>query len=141
MNNTLSVQEQDRTMTTAENIMKYAPIVEKNPFGPPMEFNPIVREKERISNQGSPTELLLFGTVTGPDNLSYAIFTDTSRSSPVRQELFTLGEEVYNYGTLTNIKKDFVKLTQGAKTYTIPIVETESLHTNKRSTDYTQKNK
>jgi general secretion pathway protein C len=136
-NKILSEQKQDFALKTTENIMRYAPIVEQNPFGSPMQFNPIVREKERISNQGSPTELLLFGTVTGPEKLSYAIFTDKSKPSPVRQELFTLGEEVYNYGTLTNIKKDFVELTQGAKTYTIPIVETESLHTKKLNTNYT----
>jgi general secretion pathway protein C len=113
-NKILSEQKQDFALKTTENIMRYAPIVEQNPFGSPMQFNPIVREKERISNQGSPTELLLFGTVTGPEKLSYAIFTDKSKPSPVRQELFTLSEEVYNYGTLTNIKKDFVELTQGA---------------------------
>ncbi|TNF54619.1 hypothetical protein EP227_03980 [bacterium] len=133
----LNEQKQDFALKTTDNIMQYAPIVEKNPFGSPMEFNPIVREKERIGKQGSPTELLLFGTVTGPEKFSYAIFTDKSQPSPVRQELFTLGEEVYNYGTLTSIKKDSVELKQGTKTYTIPIVEAEGLHTKKLNTNYT----
>lgn len=133
----LSKQKQDFAFKTTDNIMQYAPIVEKNPFGSPMEFSPVVREKERIGKQGSPTELLLFGTVTGPEKLSYAIFTDKSQPSPVRQELFTLGEEVYNYGTLISIKKDFVELKQSAKTYTIPIVEAENLHTKEPNTSYT----
>ncbi|GMR03458.1 MAG: type II secretion system protein GspC [Thermodesulfovibrionia bacterium] len=106
-----------------KNIMSYAPIVEKNPFGPPMEFQPLSAVRRADKKQGSLSNLLLFGTVTGPEDLSYAIFTDISQPAPVRQEVFAYGEDVYAYGTLTKIEKEWVELTQGVNTHRIPFTD------------------
>jgi general secretion pathway protein C len=116
------------TVKTAYDIMSYAPIVEKNPFGPNMEFHPIIRDQGMKRKNVTPSELILFGTVTGSKNLSYAILTDKSRQAPARQELFVFGDEVYDYGKLTKIERSFVEITKGAATYKIPIVDIEDMH-------------
>ncbi len=130
-------------MPAKKNIMSYAPIVEKNPFGPPMKFHPIATGQNTNSSQGSLSELMLFGTVTGPKNLSHAIFTDKSQPAPVRQEVFAYGEDIYNSGTLTKIEKGFVELTQGTNTYIIYLIDitgiqTKRLHTNISSASQSQ---
>lgn len=134
-----SVKTGDKTtaniMPAKKNIMSYAPIVEKNPFGPPMKFHPIATGQNTNSSQGSLSELILSGTVTGPKNLSYAIFTDKSQPAPVRQEVFAYGKNVYNYGTLTKIEKGFVELTQGTNTYIIYLIDITDIHTKKLYTN------
>ncbi|HDK82573.1 MAG TPA: hypothetical protein ENH31_08415 [Nitrospirae bacterium] len=104
-----------------KNIMNYASIVEKNPFGAPMEFHPMISSQGSSEKPESPSDLILVGTVTGPDNLSYAIFMDKSRPEPVRQEVFSHGGEVYNYGTLMKIERTEVEIRQGANIHTIQI--------------------
>ncbi|MEF9475129.1 MAG: hypothetical protein L0958_00185 [Candidatus Mariimomonas ferrooxydans] len=111
-----------------KNIMSYAPIVEKNPFGSPMEFQPLSAVRPANKRQGSLSNLLLFGTVTGPEDLSYAIFTDISLPAPVRQEVFAYGEDVYDYGTLTKIEREWVELTQGANTHRIPFIDIKDIY-------------
>lgn len=128
MNTSVVEEEPLHPMLPPESIMKYAPIVEKNPFGPSMEFRALEGGTAKTAVPGSPSELLLFGTAMGPENLSYAVFADKSKPAPLRQELFARGDEVYNYGTLTKITNQYVELSQGAKTFTIPVVETEDLH-------------
>ncbi len=118
------------TTQQVKNIMNYAPVVEKNPFGAPMNFYPLTTRS--ISNrQGSPAELVLIGTATGPRDLSYAILLDKSQAGPLRQEVFAYGKDVYGYGTLTRIEREFVELSQGADIYTIYFedIQTEKLHT------------
>ncbi len=117
------------TTQQVKNILDYAPVVEKNPFGAPMNFYPITTRS--ISNrQGSPAELVLVGTATGPRDLSYAILLDKSQAAPLRQEVFAYGKDVYGYGTLTRIEREFVELSQGIDTYTIYFedIQTEKLH-------------
>jgi general secretion pathway protein C len=86
------------------NLMNYSPILENNPFGNPMELQaigPKIQEKKEIVRA---SDIVLLGTVTGPTNLSYAIFED--RSDPKRvQEVFAFGEEVFGYGRLTKITR------------------------------------
>ncbi len=126
----LETKATTETTRQVKNIMNYAPVVEKNPFGAPMNFYPITTRS--ISNrQGSPAELVLVGTATGPIDLSYAILLDKSQAGPLRQEVFAYGKDVYGYGTLTRIEREFVELSQGTDTYTIyfEYIQTEKLHT------------
>ncbi len=112
-----------------KNIMSYAPIVEKNPFGRPMKFYPISTHNT-VNSQSPMSELILVGTVTGPEDLSYAIFSDKLRSSPARQEVFAFGREVYNYGTLTRIENNFVELSKGGKINTIYLIDISDIKAN-----------
>ncbi len=105
-----------------KDIMNYAAILEKNPFGSPMKFIPLSAGYDSRSG-GSPASLILVGTVTGPKNLSYAIFEDKSQSRFAGQEVFAYGKNVYNYGILSRIEKGWVELKQGANTYKIPVTE------------------
>jgi general secretion pathway protein C len=115
------------TLKPSNDIMSYAPIVEKNPFGPPLKFHPIVKSTSSRQKQGSPSELVLYGTVTGPDNLSYAIITDNSQPSPVRQDLFAYGDDVYGHGTLTKISSDSVEITKDGDIYTLYLFDVRNI--------------
>ncbi len=108
-----------------KDINDYAPILEKNPFGPPMKLIPISTEQkgEKIA---SPSELILIGTTVGPANLSYAILEDKSHSAFQGQEVFAHGHKVYDYGTITKIEKDWVELTQGTIASRISIAEPQT---------------
>ncbi|MBI5194969.1 MAG: hypothetical protein HZA10_01460 [Nitrospirae bacterium] len=105
-----------------KDIMNYAGILEKNPFGSPMKLIPLTSGYE-AKGAGSPASLILVGTVAGPKNLSYAIFEDKSQSRSAGQEVFAYGKNVYNYGILSRIEKGWVELKQGANTYKIPVTE------------------
>ncbi len=107
-----------------KDFMSYSPILSKNPFGSPMKFHQInVKQASGDVKQGPPSNLLLVGTVVGPDKLSYAIFEDKSRRTPLGQEVVHHGEEVFNYGTLSNIETSHVELKHDSETFTIPIIE------------------
>lgn len=110
------------TITVVKDIMGYASILEKNPFGAPMKLYPVgIKSNDK---QNPLSELILIGTATGPKNLSYAIFVNKSQS-PLKQEVFAFGKDVYGYGTLTKIEKVSVELKQGTTTYTIPFMDTQ----------------
>jgi len=106
-----------------KDIMHYASIVTKNPFGSPMKFQiisssvtaePIEDIKEIPLN-----DLTLIGTVVGPKDLSYAVFQGRLESSKNSQEVFALGKVVYDYGTLTEVLTDSVKMRKNGKTFTL----------------------
>lgn len=107
------------------DINDYAPILEQNLFGPPMKLISISTE-QKSEKIASHTEFILIGTTTGPKNLSYAIFENKSRTDTQGQEIFRYGDNVYDYGILTKIEKDWVELTQGATTSKIYIVEPQT---------------
>ena len=105
-----------------KGIMSYAPILEQNPFGNPGKLIPIAT-KHNAPKDGSLAELILVGTVVGPEKLSYAIFEDQSRSNSLRQEIFAYRENVFGYGILTKIEREWVEVTEGANTSKIHIIE------------------
>jgi general secretion pathway protein C len=100
-------------------IKHYAVILEKNPFGPPLTFQPLSGPGETPEQFHSLAGLVLVGTITGPEHLSYAVFEDKSQSSSGNQEIFKYGDRVFNYGTLKKILPSSVEIEQGAKTYTV----------------------
>lgn len=106
-----------------KDIMAYAGILEKNPFGKPLKFTPIAQYGSGGKSTAPLANLILVGTVTGPSRLSYAIFEDKSQSGAVNQEIFGYGKNVYDYGILTRIEKGWVELKRGASVYTIPLTD------------------
>ena len=112
------------------DIMQYASILEKNPFGQPMKLHPIAIEPQKEQSYGSLADLTLVGTVVGPKKLSYAIFEDKSPSSPSPggQEVFAYNQKVFNYGVLKEITSSSVKIERGPETFllTIPFEKTVS---------------
>lgn len=104
-------------------IMRYAPIVEKNPFGPPSKFKQLSYSAAESTQKRSLDGLTLHGTVSGHEDLSYAIFLDTSQKKPFGQEIFSHGDDVFDYGQLTRIEKEYVEITRGGEKYTIEIID------------------
>ncbi|MEW6602146.1 MAG: type II secretion system protein N, partial [Nitrospirota bacterium] len=100
-----------------QDIMEYSAILEKNPFGRPMKLYPIGVTQEAEKSIGPLSNLVLIGTVAGPESVSFAIFED--KSQPNVQELFTYNDKVFNYGTLTRISMNSVDILQDAQVYTI----------------------
>ena len=99
------------------DIMQYSAILEKNPFGRPMKLYPIEVKQETEKSPGPLSNLILIGTVTGPESVSYAIFED--KSQPNVQDIFGYKENVFNYGVLTKITMTSVEIMQGPETYTL----------------------
>jgi len=113
-----------------KNLMHYSSILEKNPFGPPMPLRPIAvsqAEGKEIPDV-SLSDLILVGTAVGSDNFSYAIFEDRTQAKGP-QEIFKLGENVFNYGRLKKIGKSSVEIERNSSTFTVSIpdvIETKS---------------
>lgn len=103
------------------DIMHYAAILEKNPFGPPLQFSPFAVSQKTEAELGPVSDLILIGTAVGPDNLGYAVFRDNSKPAGKREEIFTPGELVFNYGTLKKINRLSVELERDSTVYTIKI--------------------
>ena len=113
---------QGRKTVKGMNIMQFSPVLEKNPFGKPMKLEPIGVSTQSKTGVAEPTEisdLLLVGTVVGPRNVSYAVFQDKTKVG--QQDLFTYGEQVYDYGILTKIERSAVELQKDDLSYSLEI--------------------
>ena len=105
-----------------KNLMHYSSILEKNPFGPSMPLRPIAvsQAEGKETPDVSLSDLILVGTAVGSDNFSYAIFEDRTQAQGP-QEIFKLGENVFNYGRLKKIEKSSVKIERNSSTFTVSI--------------------
>jgi general secretion pathway protein C len=131
---------EDKTNSTIikiKDIMGYASILEKNPFGRPLKLIPLISRRD--TQTGDPLkELILVGTAVGPENLSYAIFEDKSHPEKTpKQEIFTYGEAVYDYGILTKIEREWIELTYGKKTFKIYIRDFQENGKERKDKEYT----
>ena len=123
-------QEKALINMNKKDIMQYSAILEKNPFGRPMKLLPIEVQQDREKSLGSLSNLILIGTVAGPESVSYAIFED--KSQPNVQEVFAYKEKVFNYGVLTKITMTSVDIVQDSQTVTLtfpseePVAGTEN---------------
>lgn len=103
-----------------KNIMHYASILEKNPFGAPLKLRPIAVTQETATKEfGALTNLVLVGTAVGPRHMSYAVFEDKAGSNPAKQEIFTYDQEVFSYGILKGIYSSSVDIERESETYTL----------------------
>jgi general secretion pathway protein C len=87
-----------------------------------MKLQPIRVSKKSETAFKGPTEisdLLLIGTVVGPRYISYAIFQDKTKTG--QQDIFTYGEQVYDYGNLTKIERSTVELQKDGVSYSLQI--------------------
>lgn len=107
-----------------KDINSYAVILEKNPFGKPMKLLTLI-ETEGIKKDdiGTSTDLILIGTAVGPKGMSYAVFELPDGKG---QEVFRIGEDVFNYGSLTGIGRDYINLRQGSNTITVKMMDKSS---------------
>jgi general secretion pathway protein C len=101
-----------------KNIMHYSTILERNPFGSPMTMEPIAGTRTAKTQYSPLSDLVLAGTAVGPEKLSYAVVVD-KKSPSGRHEIFTYGENVYNYGVLTKIEGASIEITRDNVAYTV----------------------
>ncbi len=105
-----------------KNIMEYAVVLQKNPFGKPMQLQPIGRTEKTDSGakKAAPiSDLKLIGTVVGPRYLSYAVFQDKTKAG--QEDIFHYGEQVYDYGILNDIKRSSVVILSDEASVTLKI--------------------
>ena len=96
--------------------LEYAPLMKNNPFGiSGGELSLLTASSP--SNNVQAANLVLIGTVSGPKELSYAIFKDAAGI----QEVFRVGESIYGMGRLYSVKKDKVLIRQAGSVSEIPI--------------------
>lgn len=114
-------QENTLMSVNKKDIMDYAPILEQNPFGKPLQLIPLAAEEVNVGAPVTLSDLKLLGTVTGPEEYSYAVFEDASSSLPGGQDVFALGDMVFNYGILTKISAASVEIARDSVIYTLSI--------------------
>ncbi len=115
------------------DIMHYAPILEKNPFGPSQKLLPISVNQEHKVQQTPISDLSLIGTAVGIENPGYAIFIDRSGSSEGGEEIFAFGDQVFNYGKLVKIGTSSVELERDSSIYSIAILYEDTVSNKKIS--------
>lgn len=95
--------------TKKKYLMDYSLILKKNPFG----FN--AGELFPLSSKTDAAKILadvkLIGTVSGHKEVAYAIFTDKNNI----QEIFKLGDSVFDLGRLQSIGKNVVIINDNGK--------------------------
>jgi len=103
-----------------KDFMQYAPVLEKNPFGPPGKLYPItISQTEGKEARDLPvSNLVLMGTAIGSGKLGYAIFED-SVQAPGQQQIFALGDKVFDYGVLRKIEHSSAAIERNGATFTV----------------------
>ena len=103
-------------VTTAEQerqISDYALISANNPFGfSGGEIKTLTGSTSHKTQQG---DIMLIGTVVGPKELSYGIFRDSAGI----QEVFKIGDPVFDIGKLHRVEQAKVVIRKGEKTVEI----------------------
>ena len=103
-------------VTTAEpevQISEYAVILANNPFGfSGGEIKTLTGSTSHKTQQG---DIMLIGTVVGPKELSYGIFRDSAGI----QEVFKIGDPVFDIGKLHRVEQAKVVIRKGEKTVEI----------------------
>ena len=103
-------------VTTAEQerqISDYALILANNPFGfSGGEIKTLTGSTGHTTQQG---DIMLIGTVVGPKELSYGIFKDSAGI----QDVFKIGDPVFDIGKLYRVENGKVVIRKGEKTVEI----------------------
>jgi general secretion pathway protein C len=105
-------------VTTQQQMMQladYSSILKNNPFGfSGGEIKPLTGSTDGKMQR---TDIVLIGTVVGPKELSYGIFRDNAGM----QEVFKIGESVFDLGKLDAVKKDKVIIKRAGNAIEFPL--------------------
>ena len=99
----------------AEDLMSFAPILEKGLFGPATQgkLTPII---QNAGAGGGPTtaqsDLVLLGTAVGSFRETFALI---QKSSTREERVFRLGDNVYDLGTLVAVRKEMAEIQTGGQ--------------------------
>ncbi len=110
-----------RSKLSKKSLMHYSDILEKNAFGPSLKLRALSATGEAAPVPGTLTDLVLAGTVVESKSSGYAIFRNNTGPSAGKEDIFFLGDNVFNYGKLTKVNLKYVEIVQGAVTHTLSI--------------------
>jgi general secretion pathway protein C len=102
--------------TRTGGLSAFAPIVEKGLFGRATQGNLIPVPTSAQAAKGSPPpvqgDLVLVGTARGSFRETFALIR---RTTPPEERVFRLGDQVFNRGTLVNVRKESAEILSGGK--------------------------
>ncbi len=92
----------------------YSPILEKGLFGKAAQgkLTPVTISAATGKSAASPSDLILMGTVVGSYRESFALM---QRASSHEEQVFRLGDKVFDMGTLAAVKKDYAEIMSGGR--------------------------
>ena len=95
--------------TGGENLLAYSPILEKGLFGKATvgKLSPLTQASGPQNASASPADLLLMGTVVGSFRETFAMI---QRTSTHEEQVFRLGDKVFDLGTLAGVRKDSAEI-------------------------------
>jgi general secretion pathway protein C len=96
---------------------EYEALLKNNPFGIPDAQLSMLSESAPA--QGDVRDLRLMGTIAGEGKYLYAIVSDSTG----RQEVFRVGDSVFGFGTLKDVRKDKVLISREGRTVEVPLVD------------------
>jgi type II secretion system protein C len=103
------------TAKPEKQLSEYAAILTNNPFGfSGGEIRTLTGSATSATQRG---DIVLIGTVVGPRQLSYGIFRDSAGI----QEVFKVGDPVFNLGTLSRVEQNKVIIRKGERIEEIPL--------------------
>ena len=105
---------------SAEDLMSFAPILEKGLFGkatqgrltPVVQAPPVSKDAATAAPAPSLADLTLLGTAVGSFRETFALVL---KGSSHEERVFRLGETVFSAGPLVSVKKDVIEIQVGGK--------------------------
>ena len=97
------------TSPASENLLAYSPILEKGLFGKATigKLSPLSQAPGSQNASASPADLLLLGTAVGSFRETFALI---QRTSTHEEQVFRLGDKVFDLGTLAGVRKDAAEI-------------------------------
>jgi len=92
-----------------ENLLVYSPILEKGLFGKATigKLSPLAQASGPQNASASPADLLLLGTAIGSFRETFALI---QRISTHEEQVFRMGDKVFDLGTLAGVRKDSAEI-------------------------------
>ena len=110
-----------------KQLSEYTVILDNNPFGfPGGEIKTLTGSTSQKTQQGN---IMLIGTVVGPGKLNYGIFKDSAGV----QEVFKIGDPVFDIGRLYRVQRDKVVIRKAGKTVEILLEDVKVKEVNKQA--------
>jgi general secretion pathway protein C len=121
------------TSTSAvEDLISFSPILETGLFGKATQgkLSPIAVSTGSQNAAASPGDLVLLGTVIGSFRESFALMQKTSSRE---EQVFRMGEKVFDMGELVAVRKESVEILAGGRRIKIetPVAGLEDIGTSK----------
>jgi general secretion pathway protein C len=101
------------TSAESENLLAYSSILEKGLFGKATlgKLSPLIQTSAR-NPTASPSDLTLLGTAVGSFRETYALI---QRASTHEEQVFRLGEKVFDLGPLVAVRKESAEIMSGGR--------------------------